>query len=136
MKKKRTEFIDEQRTRMQENLNESTSDSNSPYSRYTAMAGKESAQANPDILADTTENHLWGEGNKPELAQLIIERFADSNGSFPILTKRQNEVLRLYLLGMEARAIALELNRDLRNIGRTLKQISKKFQRLLKSVDL
>jgi len=138
MKKKSKNFIETQNVRVEERQNESSADSNSPYAQYVARSSsqRENPRANPDVLADTTENHLWGVGDKPELAQLIIERFADEKGYFPVLTKRQNEVLRLYLLGMDAPLISKELKKDYRNVVRSLKQIQRRFQRLLKAVDL
>ena len=134
MKKKSVHFIEEQQTRVRL-MNENDRDSDS-YTSWHERGGTEPTVANPDLLTDSTENKVWGEGHRPELAQLIIEKFADDKGYFPVLSKRQNEVLRLYLLGMEVRAIALELKRDLRNVNRTIKQIQRRFQRLLKAVDL
>lgn len=134
MKKKSVHLIEDQQVRVR-NVNEDNPSSSS-YTAWHERGNAEPATANPDTLEDCDANKMWGRGSKPELAELIIEKFADERGYFPVLSKRQNEVLRLYLLGMEVRAISLELNRDLRNVNRSLKQIQRTFQRLLKSVDL
>lgn len=107
----------------------------SPANTWAERHGMESASANPDILEDTGSNKLWGSSTPPQLASLIIERFADAKGDFPILSKRQNDVLRLYLQGMEATDIGRELKLDKRRVSTYLQRIQRRFKRLLKSVD-
>ena len=134
MKKKQVHFIEDQQTRVR-NIHENDSLSSS-YTNWHERGNAEPPSANPDALEDCDANKLWGRGSKPELAELIIEKFADENGYFPILTKKQNEVLRLYLLGMNSRAIAIELKRNYGNIDKSLREIQRRFKRLLKAVDL
>lgn len=134
MKKKSVHFLEDQQVRVRK-LNEDHTLSSS-YTVWHERGNTEPTTANPDTLEDCDINKVWGRGSRPELAELIIEKFADDKGYFPILTKKQNEVLRLYLLGMNTRAIALELKRNNRNIDKSLREIQRRFQRLLKAVDL
>lgn len=107
-----------------------------PYSRWREQeGGREPSTANPDTLEDTDSNKLWGSGTRPELAELIIERFADEKGYFPALSRKQNDVLRLTLLGCSVTEVGKHLKIDKRRVSAHLSRIQKRFKRLLQAVD-
>jgi DNA-binding NarL/FixJ family response regulator len=110
-------------------------DNEDAYTKYREREGKESVQANPDLLEDSNTNRLWGEGTKPELAELLIERFMDGEGNFPILSKRQNQVLKLHTQGMAVGLIAKTLHIDQREVTKHLNRVGKKFKKLLIALD-
>lgn len=108
----------------------------SPYRQYVeSLHAEEPAAANPDTLEDTPSNKLWGSNTPPKLAELIIERFTDGNGYFPVLSKRQNDVLRLRLLGMTVTEIGKELKLDKRRVATYLSRIQSRLKRLIKTLD-
>lgn len=113
-------------------------ENNGPYHTWRERNGlnaeREPSVANPDVLADTPENRLWGQGSSNELAGLLIERFTDESGNFPILSKRQNEVLRLTIMGMSVTEVGLELKLDPRRVSTYLKRIQSKLKRLVKTL--
>ncbi len=91
----------------------------------------ENKLANPDVLADDPKNTLWGTGSKPELAELIIERFADATGNFPILSKVENKILSLYLQCGDVKYITTKLKLTRSSCNTYLARIRRKFKRLL-----
>ena len=113
-------------------------ESNGPYHTWRERKGinsdREPATANPDTLADAPENRLWGAGPSNELAERFIERYADALGNFPVLSKRQNEVLRLTLMGMSVTEVGIELKLDPRRVSTYLKRIQKRLKRLIKTL--
>ncbi len=91
--------------------------------------------ANPDTLAYDSKNTIWGTNAKPELAELIIERFADSNGQFPILSKMENKVLSLYLQVGDVKFVTTKLKLTRSSCNTYLARIRKKFKRLLPALN-
>lgn len=110
-------------------------DSENAYTKYKEQAGREEVQANPDLLEDCNENQIWGQGTKPELAEYIIERFMDSEGNFPALSKRQNQILRLYTQGMDINTIAKTVKLSRSSVVVYLGRIGRRFNKLLKALD-
>lgn len=115
----------------------------SPYWKHVERFGKrtkegilrESKFANPDSLAYDSANTLWGVGSKPELAELIIERFADQYGKFPILSKMENKVLTAYLKYGQVMLVCASLRISRSSCNTYLARISKKFKRLLPAIN-
>lgn len=121
--------------------------SGSPYWDWNAKNDKRNTRskegengeypnANPDVLADDPSNSIWGRGTPPELAELIIERFMDSNGNFPILSKQENLVLKLYTNTGNMDVVCKESKLSRGAVRTYLARIRSKMLRLLKSVDL
>jgi len=99
--------------------------------RSTEGTFMESKFANPDVLADDPKNMLWGNGSKPELAELIIERFADERGNFPILSSAENKVLHIYIQTGDIKIVMAKLNITRSSFNTYMARIQKKFKRLL-----
>lgn len=120
-----------------------TSENHNPYWDYVERQGRsedggyrESKFANPDILEDHTDNKLWGAGESPELAQLIIERFMDAQGNFPILTPKENEVLKVYTITGDMNLVCKQTKLNRSSVNTLFKRISVKMQQLIKATDL
>lgn len=96
----------------------------------------ESTLANPDSLADTSENKLWGAGSPPELAGRIIERFMDSEGNFPALSRKENEILKLYTATGDMDIVCKSARVSRSSVNTYLARIRSKFLRLLPALDL
>lgn len=90
---------------------------------------------NPDMLEHSNENLLYGNGTKPYLAELIIERFTDELGNFPILSAKENVVLKLYLEGLDVTTVAKQLGIRKQTVNSYLKRIGNKLRKLTKAVD-
>lgn len=114
------------------------------YWSFTERYGKrnrsgeamENPFANPDSLADSPENTLWGKGTTPELIGRFIERFMDSDGNFPVLSKKQNEVLKVYTATGDMNIVCKETRLSRGAVNLYLARISRKFKRLVVSLDL
>ncbi len=91
----------------------------------------ENRLANPDVLSDDPRNTVWGTNTKPELAELFIERFADTDGQFPILSKMENLVLSYYTSTGDMAYVSKKLKLSRSSINTYLARIRKKFKRLL-----
>ncbi len=87
--------------------------------------------ANPDTLAYDNTNTIWGTGSKPELAELLLERFADEHGNFPILSKMENKVLNAYVKHGQAMLVCASLKISRSSYNTYMARIQKKFKRLL-----
>lgn len=134
MKKNKGRLVVNQHTRNTDGGSEH--DSSSPYNEWlNGNNGHEPSVANPDNLEDNNSNRLWGQGVQPELAGLIIETFMDSNGYFPALSVRQNQVLKLYTNGMAVGEIAKTLKLSHTTISTQLLRIRHRFRKLLVSLD-
>lgn len=96
----------------------------------------ENPLANPDVLADDPANSIWGQSAPPQLAELIIERFMDKDGNFPILSKQENLVLKLYTSTGDMDIVCKESKLSRGAVRQYLARIRSKMLRLLKSVDL
>lgn len=109
----------------------------SPYNSFVQLH-KTNSDGHYDAidLEDRPANRLWGCNTPPELAGLIIERFMDDKGSFPALSKKQNQVLRLYTAGLSVPEIALELKQNKSTVHRSIVRIGNRFRKLLASVQL
>lgn len=108
-----------------------------PYHKWRDGQGRgaqEPASANADVLEDTPANRLWGNRPVPELAQTIISMFMDQTGEFPVLSKRENQVLRLYTMGMSEGVVAKELHITKAAVQTYLDRISVKFRGLLSAL--
>lgn len=109
--------------------------SNNPYWDAVAREGTgETAMANPDILEDVSTNSIWGRGSKPELAEIIIERFMGEDGNFPILSKQENLVLKLYTTTGDMQIVCKETKLSRASVRKYLARIRSKFVRLLPAV--
>lgn len=114
------------------------------YWNYVSKNGKRMADgttmenplANPDVLADDPSNSIWGRGTSPQLAEIIIERFMDERGNFPILSKRENQVLKVYTSTGDMDITCKETRLSRGAVRQYLARIRSKMLRLLKSVDL
>jgi len=96
---------------------------------------KENIHANPDSLEDADENKLWGDGVPPELASRIIEEFTDEHGNFPILSKQENIVLRIYVTTGDIKEVQRLSKLSRSSINTYMARIRSKMLRLLKSRD-
>lgn len=119
-----------------------TGENNSPYWKYAHASGvdeagniKENIHANPDSLTNTDENKLWGSGVQAELAERIVEEFADEHGNFPILSKQENMILRLYITTGDMKEVQRRSKLSLSSINTYMARIRSKMLRLLKSRD-
>lgn len=95
----------------------------------------ESTLANPDSLEDTASNQLWGKGVPPELATEIIERFMDETGNFPILSKKENEVLRIYTATGDMNITTKETGLSRSTVRGYLARIRRKMLKLVQALD-
>jgi hypothetical protein len=91
--------------------------------------------ANPDTLAYDSANTIWGTGSKPELAELIIERFAAEDGTFPMLSKMENKVLKLFVHTGDINLVIKELKISRSSCNTYLARIRGKFKRLLPALN-
>lgn len=115
----------------------------SPYWEYVERQNQrtkdgllvENKFANPGALSDDTTNSLWGKGSKPELAELIIERFTNKFGQFPILSAKENQVLNVYLQTGSINEVMLRCRITRSSCNTYMARISKKFKRLLPLVN-
>lgn len=104
------------------------------FSKWSEKHGQ-NPLSDPDSVEFNEANTLYGTGKKPELAELIIERFTDDNGNFPILSKQQNLILKMYLQGLSIKGIAVELDLRKQSVKTHLNRASKKLKKLCKSLD-
>lgn len=88
---------------------------------------------NPDQLEYNDANTLYGTGRKPALAELIIEQFTDASGNFPILSAKENLVLKLYLQNLSITEVAKELKLRKQTVASYLKRCGKKLRKLTKA---
>ncbi len=108
---------------------ESTNNDTNAYLEYSQQ-DKESKFANPDTLEYNNSNTIWGVGFKPELAELFIEKFS-KDGSFPILSKKENLVLSSYIMTGSVAYVAEKLHISRSSCNTYLARIQLKFKRLL-----
>lgn len=115
----------------------------SPYWDHAERHGKrtdegtilENKFANPDVLAHDAVNTLWGALAKPELAELLIERFADERGKFPILSNMENKLLAIFVQHGDVSLTCKTLKISRSSFNTYLARIRKKFKRLLPVLD-
>jgi hypothetical protein len=91
----------------------------------------ESTLANPNLLQDDPENTVWGIGAKPELAELMIERFTDGNGKFSVLSKMENTVLSQYIQHGSVALVCKSLKISRSSCNTYLARSRRKLKRLL-----
>jgi DNA-directed RNA polymerase specialized sigma24 family protein len=99
-----------------------------------ARGGGEPSRANPDILEDADKNKLWGLGLTPEVALLLLERHADSNGWFRTLSVKQNEIIQLVLLGCDIKFISKHLKINKSTTASHLRRIKQRLLLLIKTL--
>lgn len=105
------------------------------YRKWVASkGGRESPRANPDILEDADKNKLWGLGLTPEVAMLLLERYADSNGCFRTLSRKQNEVMQLILLGCDIKFISKQLKISKSTTTSYIRRIKQRLLLLIKTL--
>jgi DNA-binding NarL/FixJ family response regulator len=113
----------------------------SPYRDYLAAEGTtvEPVNANPDQLEDNPDNNIWAQHPLSELAQETLEKlkpFMDERGNFPILSRRENQVYQLYIIGGFKREIVQkELKLKKSTVDTYLERIGKKLRTLLKTYE-
>ena len=115
----------------------------SPYWEYASNHSKrensgeimENPFANPDSLADDPSNQLWGRGQAPELAGAIIESFMDNDGNFPVLSKKENEILKLYTATGDMNIVCKESRLSRSSVNTYMARIRLKFLKLLPALD-
>lgn len=103
------------------------------YTHWLDDGNRSTPLDNPDQLAYNDANTLYGTGTKPALAELIVEQFTDGDGDFPILSAKENLVLKLHLQGLSVTDVARQLKLRKQTVASYLKRCSRKLRKLTKA---
>lgn len=111
----------------------------SPYRSFCDNQGYEPIAANPDLLEDNPDNNIWAQHPLSQAAQDVLEKlepFMDDRGNFPVLSRRENQVYQLYVIGgFKRQVVQKELRLSKTAVDTYLERIGKKLRTLLKTYE-